>query len=108
MGVFHALTSEAAAVANRATVAPNVVQQLKVEDSDDEDFILGFMRRSKYQILVPDPMPDEAADASVGRAAELLQAALRANSIKLEVKSSIPADSKERMNCELDQMAEDF
>ena len=81
---------------------------MKVEDSDDEDFILGVMRRSKYQILVPDPLPDEVADVSVGRAAELLQAAPRASSIKLEVKSSIPADSKELINCELDQMAEDF
>lgn len=60
--------------------------------SDDEDLILGFRGKSKYQIVVPDPMPNEAAAASVGRAAELLQAAFNANGIKLEVKKESEAD----------------
>ncbi len=61
--------------------------------SDDEDLILGFRGKSKYQIVVPDPMPNEAAAASVGRAAELLQAAFSANGIKLEVKKESEADA---------------
>jgi hypothetical protein len=92
VGVVHALTSEATAEANRAPVAQPGVQPLKAEDSDAEDLILGFRGRSKYQILVPDPMPNEAAAGSVGRAAELLQAAFNANGIKLEVKKESEAE----------------
>ena len=61
--------------------------------SDEEDLILGFRGKSKYQIVVPDPMPNEAAAASVGRAAELLQAAFSANGIKLEIKTEPEADA---------------
>jgi len=59
--------------------------------SDEEDLILGFRGKSKYQIVVPDPMPNEAAAVSVRRAAELLQAAFSANGIKLEVKKESEA-----------------
>ena len=61
--------------------------------SDEEDLILGFRGKSKYQIVVPDPIPNEAAAASVSRAAELLQAAFSANGIKLEVMKESEADA---------------
>jgi len=61
--------------------------------SDEEDLILGFRGKSKYQIVVPDPMPNEAAATSIARAAELLQAAFSANGIKLEVKKEPEADA---------------
>lgn len=61
--------------------------------SDGEDLILGFRGKSKYQIVIPDPMPNEAADASVRRAAELLQTAFGANGIKLEIKTEPEADA---------------
>ena len=61
--------------------------------SDEEDLILGFRGKSKYQIVVPDPMPNEAAAGSVTRAAELLQAAFSANGIKLEVKKESESEA---------------
>jgi len=60
--------------------------------SEVEDLILGFRGKSKYQIVVPDPMPNAAAADSVRRAAELLQAAFSANGIKLEVKKESEVD----------------
>ena len=92
VGVVRALTSEATAEVNRAPLVHPGVQPLKVEDSDAEDLILGFRGRSKYQILVPDPMPNESAAGSIGRAAELLQTAFNANGIKLEVKKESEAE----------------
>ena len=70
-----------------------VTSNLQVATSDEEDLILGFRGKSKYQIVVPDLLPNEAAAASVGRAAELLQAAFSANGIKLEVKKESEAEA---------------
>ena len=56
-----------------------------IADSDDEDLILGFRGKSKYQIVVPDAAPNPVAESSVARAAELLQQAFAANKITLPV-----------------------
>ena len=61
--------------------------------SDDEDMILGFRGKSKYQIVVPDVAANEAADSSVTRAAELLQQAFAANKITLDVVKESQADA---------------
>jgi hypothetical protein len=61
--------------------------------SEDEDLILGFRGKSKYQIVIPDPMPDPVAAASTSRAAELLQAAFNAVGIALEVRKEPEADA---------------
>ena len=76
-----------------ATFAQETKPNSESATSDEEDLILGFRGKSKYQIVVPGPMPNEAAAASVRRAAELLQAAFSANGIKLEIKTEPEADA---------------
>jgi len=67
-------------------------QSPKDADSERENLILGFRGKSKYQIVIPDPMPNQAAANSVARAADLLRAAFSVNGIKLEIKKESDAD----------------
>lgn len=62
----------------------------------EEDLVLGFRGKSKYEIVVPDAMPDAAVARSVTDAAELLAAAFSANKIALAVKRESDADGAKR------------
>jgi len=50
-----------------ATFAQKIKPKSESAASNEEDLILGFRGKRKYQIVVHDPMPNEAAGASVGR-----------------------------------------
>lgn len=75
-------------------LAVTAISQTKVSDDEgQEDMILGFRGRSKYQIVVPDVAVNAAAESSVTRAAELLQQAFAANKIALKVVKESEVDA---------------
>jgi hypothetical protein len=61
--------------------------------SSEEDLVLGFHRKSGYQVVIPDQMPNEAVSNSVSQAASLLTNAFAANSITIEVKKESEVES---------------
>ena len=76
-------------------VSPNLTTHVEVEEnSGEEDLILGFRGKSKYQIIVPDQTSTETERESVWRAAELLQTAFGAHGIRLEIKKEPEADQE--------------
>lgn len=76
-------------------VSPNLTTHVENgENSGEEDLILGFRGKSKYQIIVPDQTSTETERESVWRAAELLQTAFGAHGIRLEIKKEPEADQE--------------
>ncbi len=59
----------------------------------EEDLILGFREKSKYQIVIPDAMPEEVVSNSVTQAANLLKTAFATNGIVLEIKHESEVDT---------------
>lgn len=51
----------------------------------EDDLILGFRGKSKYQIVIPDKTANAAAEEAVKLSADLLKAAFAANNIDLQV-----------------------
>ncbi len=60
--------------------------------NEEDDLVLGFRGKSKYQIVIPDQMPNKAVSNSVGMAATLLTNTFAANGIALEVKRESETD----------------
>ncbi|MFA7158915.1 MAG: DUF4838 domain-containing protein [Kiritimatiellia bacterium] len=61
--------------------------------ADEEDLVLGFRGKSKYQVVVPDAYANEAVSGSVSKAATLITNAFAANGVILEVKRESEAES---------------
>ena len=60
--------------------------------NEENNLVLGVRGKSKYQIVIPDQMPNAAVADSVKQAADVLKAAFAANAIALEVKRESEID----------------
>ncbi len=84
MGVLLSASGVFAADAKGTPSGPTI--------ADKEHLILGFRGKSKYQIVVPDELPNGTVRDSVERSAALLQEAFAANGIALEIEEESAAD----------------